>query len=257
MIDFHTHILPNVDDGAKSTQEALELLKEAKKTGFDTVILTSHYIQNHFEVNVKDRTKLLESIKAMLKENKINMDLVLGNEMYFSDLINEFIKSCDACSINNTKYVLFELPFNIKPNNLYDVIYSMLQNKFIPILAHPERYSFVWKNPNLVKDLIEKGVLIQSNFGSFIGQYGKKAQILVKKLLKNDMIHFLGTDAHRIGTIYSQMPEILSKLKKYIGKEKLELLTETNPRLVLENKDIEVLEPKEIKISLIEKIYMR
>lgn len=255
MIDFHTHILPNVDDGSRDIQETLTLLKEAKETGFDTVILTSHYIQNHFEVNVENRTKLLKSIKHMLEENKIGIDLILGNEMYFSSFINEFIKSNEACSINNTKYVLFELPFNIKPNNLYDVIYSILQNKFVPILAHPERYGFVWENPNLVKDLIEKGVLIQSNYGSFIGQYGKKAQILIKKLLKSDMIHFLGTDAHRRGTIYLRMPEILTKIEKYIGKEKLETLTKTNPKLVLENKDIEILEPKEIKISIFNKMF--
>lgn len=255
MIDFHTHILPNVDDGASSIEETLRLLKEAKNTGFDTVILTSHYIKNHFEVNVKDRAKSLKSIKTMLKENKIDIDLILGNEIYFSDSINEFIKSNEACTINNTKYVLFELPFNMKPNNLYDVIYSMLQNKLVPILAHPERYSFVWKDPNIVKDLIEKGVLMQSNFGSFIGQYGKKAQILVKKFLENDMVHFLGTDAHRKNTIYLMMPEILTKMEKYIGKEKLEMLTKTNPKLVLENKDIDILEPEEIKISIFDKIF--
>lgn len=254
MIDFHTHILPNVDDGARSIEETLELLKEAKKTGFDTIILTSHYIQSHFEVNVKDRLNLVEEIKPILKENKIDINLILGNEMYFSDSINEFIKSKEACTINNTKYVLFELPFNTKPNNLYDVIYSMLENKLVPILAHPERYDYIWKNPNIVKDLIEKGVLIQSNFGSFIGQYGKKAQILIKKFLKNDMVHFLGTDAHRCNTIYLRIPEILSKMEKYIGKEKLELLTETNPKLVLENKEIDVLDVKEIKLSIFDKI---
>lgn len=255
MIDFHTHILPKVDDGANCIDETIKMLKEAKMAGFNTIILTSHYIRNHFDVNVKDRLKLVEEIKPMLKENKIDIDLILGNEMYFSDSISEFIKSNEACSINNTKYVLFELPFNIKPNNLYDVIYSMLQNKFVPILAHPERYRFVWENPNLVKDLIEKGVLIQSNFGSFIGQYGKKAQILVKKFLKNDMVHFLGTDAHRKNTIYLRIPEILTKMEKYISKEKLEMLTKTNPKLVLGNKDIDILEPKEIKISIFDKMF--
>lgn len=254
MIDFHTHILPNVDDGAKSIEESMLLLKEAKNAGFNTTVLTSHYMENYYEINVEERTNLLNSIKNCLQEQKIDMNLILGNEIYITDKISELIKSNEVCSINNTRYVLFELPFNMKPINLYDVIYNMLQNKFVPILAHPERYSFIQQNPNIVCDLIEKGVLMQSNYGSFIGQYGKKAKIIMKKLLQNDMIHILGTDVHRVNTIYPKIPQILSSMEKFIGKERLELITKINPELILENKEVDILKPREIKISIFDKI---
>lgn len=257
MIDFHTHILPNVDDGAKSIEETIKLIKEARIAGFSTIVLTSHYMENYYEVNVEERTKLLNFVRSNLQEKGIDINLVLGNEIYITDKLSELVKKNEACSINNTRYVLFELPFNMKPINLYDIIYNMLQNKLVPILAHPERYSFVQQNPSIINDLIEKGVLMQSNYGSFIGQYGKKAKIIVKKLLENDMVHILGTDVHKANTIYPKIPQILSSLEKLIGEERLELITKTNPELIIENKEIEVYNPRKIKLSLIEKMIMK
>ncbi len=257
MIDFHTHIIPNVDDGSKCMDETIELLKEAKSAGFETIILTSHYLKDYYQTNVDERTKILSSIQSILEYNKIDIKLVLGNEIYISDNIIELIESKRANTINGTKYILFELPFNIVPENLYYIVYNMLEHKYIPILAHPERYSFVQKNPNIVGELIEKGVLMQANYGSFVGQYGRKAQIIVKKLLKSNMIYFLGTDVHRKNTIYPQIPQILSSMEKYIGKEKLELITKVNPKKVLENKKVEVKSVEKIKLSFLEKLIIK
>lgn len=257
MIDFHTHILPNVDDGSKSINETITLLKEAKSAGFKSVILTSHYMDSYYEANVQERMKLMDYIKSILKEHEIDIELILGNEIYISDNINELIKRKKACTINNTRYVLFELPFNVKPINLYEIIYDILQNGYIPILAHPERYNFVQQNPSIINELIEKGVLMQANYGSFIGQYGEKAQIIVKKFLKNNMIHFLGTDVHRKNTIYNKVPKILFEIEKFIGTEKLEQITKINPKLVLENKLIEIENQEEIYLSIIDKLIMR
>ena len=148
------------------------------------------------------------------------------------------------------------MPLNAEPMNLYDLVYQMLQCKLVPVLAHPERYSFVQKDPELIYDLIQKGVLMQANYGSIIGQYGEKAKIIVKKFFENRMIHFLGSDVHRQNTIYPRIPEILSILNDLIGEEKLEELTNTNPALVLKNKRINIDEPIPVELSLKEKIIM-
>lgn len=257
MIDFHTHILPGIDDGAKNMEETMNLLLEATKNGVDEIILTSHYIEDYYNVNVEDRQKLLSNIKNALNRNNINIKLYLGNEIYISNNINKLIKENKASTINNTRYILFEMPLNSKPINLYDVVYEMLQYKFVPILAHPERYSFIQQNPSIVNDLIEKGVLMQCNYGSFIGQYGKKAQIIIKKLLKNNLVDFMGSDVHRINTIYPKIPQILNQMEKFIGKDQLEQITVINPKLVLEDKKIEIKEPVKIQLSLLEKIIMK
>ncbi len=256
MIDMHTHILPNIDDGSKSIEETFQLIKEAKKVGFNEIISTSHYMEGYYETDNAEREVWVNAIYEKLQEQNIGVKLYLGNEIYFSENIMNLLKEERASTINETNYVLFEMPLNAEPLNLYDVIYEMLQYEIIPILAHPERYSFIQKEPELVYDLIEKGVYMQANYASIIGLYGKKAKFIVKKFLENNMIHFLGSDVHRKGTIYPKIPTILKELEEIVGKEKLEELTTINPKLVLQNKKIDVDDPIPIKLSFKEKILM-
>ena len=256
MIDIHSHILPNIDDGARSIEETFNLIKEAERAGFESVVSTSHYMENYYETDVPEREVWVKAILENLKTKNINTNLYLGNEIYFSENIINLLEKRKASTINDTSYVLFELPMNSEPMNLYDIVYEMLQYKLVPILAHPERYSYVQKDPDLIYDLIEKGVLMQANYGSIIGQYGEKAQIIVEKFLENNMIHFLGSDVHRPNTIYPKIPRILEQIADIVGEEKLEELTTTNPKLVLSNKKIDIDEPFDFKLTLKEKIIM-
>lgn len=256
MIDFHSHILPNIDDGSRNIEETLNLIKEAKQVGFEGISLTSHYIEDYYETDVPEREVWIQAIKDNLKNKGIQIDLYLANEIYITDNIIELLKQGKASTINNTCYVLFEMPLNSEPLNLYDVIYSLQENKLIPVLAHPERYSFIQKEPELAYDLIQKGVLMQANYGSILGQYGEKAQMIVRKFFENDMIHFLGSDVHRQKTIYKKIPQALEAIADIIGEDKLEKLTTINPRLALNNKKIEINEPEEFKLTFKEKIVM-
>ena len=256
MIDFHTHILPNIDDGSESVEETFNLIKEAKSVGFDSIISTSHYIEKYYEVGVKERCEWINALSEALKKESIDMNLYLGNEVYFSENIIQLLKENKIAKINNSRYMLFEFAMNVKPINVYDVLYEMLQNKIVPVLAHPERYSFVQKDPSFIYELIDAGVLMQVNYASIIGWYGKKAEILAKKFLESNMISFLGSDVHKQRTIYQKIPEILKKIEDIIGKEKLDNLTTINPKRALQNEDIEVPELKEFKYSFKEKLIM-
>lgn len=257
MIDMHSHILPNIDDGARSVEETFHLIQEAKEVGFEAIIATSHYMEGYYETDIPEREIWVKAIYDKLQEKNIDINLYLGNEIYLSENMITLLEEGKASTINDTSYVLFEMPLNVEPLNLYDVIYEMQQYKLVPILAHPERYTFVQEEPELIYDLIQKGVLMQANYASVIGYYGQKAQMIVKKLLENNMIHFLGSDVHRQNTIYSRIPQILEELKNIIGKSKLEELTTINPKLVLNNKRIDIDEPKKIELTLKEKVMMK
>ena len=254
MIDFHTHIIPNIDDGSRSIEETFNLIKEAKEVGFDGIVLTSHYIENYYETNSPERDVWVKAISDNLKTTGIETDLYLANEIYLSDNMMNLLIEGKASTINNSSYVLFEMPLNVEPMNLYDVIYSLQENKIIPVLAHPERYSFVQKEPELINDLIEKGVLMQANYGSILGQYGEKAEIIVRKFFEANMIHFLGSDVHRQNTVYKRVPKALNEIRNIVGAEKLEELTTKNPILALNNKRIKVGEADEVKLTFKEKL---
>lgn len=256
MIDFHTHILPNIDDGAKSIDETFNLIKEAQAVGFDAVVLTSHYRENYYETDTPEREVWLKAIYENLKIKNVDTNLYLGNEIYLTENIINLLEEGKASTINDTSYALFEMSKDVEPDNLYELVHEMVHCKIVPILAHPERYKFIQKEPELVYELIKNGVLMQANYGSIIGKYGKKAQIIVRKLLENNMIHFLGTDVHRQNTIYKDIPKILEELSNLIGEEKLEQLTTINPQLALKNKKIDILEPNMIELSWKEKLIM-
>lgn len=254
MIDFHSHILPNIDDGSRSIEETFNLIEEAQRAGFDKIVLTPHYMEGYYETDVAEREVWLDAISKNLYVKNFKGKLYLGNEIYMSDNIIKLLENAKASTINNTSYVLFELPLNAEPLNLYNVIYEMLQYKLVPVLAHPERYSFVQAEPELLYDLVEKGVLLQSNYGSIIGQYGSKAQKLVKKMFQNNLVHFLGSDVHRQQTVYTRIQESLAEIRKIIGEEKLEEITTKNPELALANKRIEIRTPTKIELTFKDKL---
>ena len=197
-------------------------------------------MEGYYETATPEREAWINAIYQKLQESNSGINLYLGNEIYLSENIIKLLEERKACTINDTSYVLFELPLNAEPMNLYDIVYEMLQYKLVPILAHPERYTFVAEDPELIYDLIQKGVLMQANYASIIGYYGTKAQFLVKKMLENNMIHFLGSDVHRQNTIYPRIPLILEEIENIIGKKKTEELTTINPKLVLNNKRIDI-----------------
>lgn len=235
MIDFHSHILPGIDDGSRNLEQSIAMVNEAKKVGFTKIISTSHYMENYYECNEKDRRQLLKKVQ----ENVQGIELILGNEIYITNNIIELLQNGQASSINGTKYVLFEFPLiTTRPMNDKEVIYRLVENGYIPIIAHPERYPFIQENPDYLFELEEMGALFQSNYGSIIGMYGLKAKKTLKILLKNNLISFFGSDVHRPEQVYNKMPKIIKKLKKIISNEEFEEFTEINPEKVLKNENI-------------------
>lgn len=238
MIDMHSHILPNIDDGSQSIEESVNMLIEAKKAGFTAVVSTSHFIEEVYNTSKEERKKIIKELEERLHDENIDIEIYNAAEAYISTNLNKFIKEEKLPTINETRYLLIELPMNSEIIYLNRIIEQLKENQIIPIIAHPERYSYVQKNPKILWNLIEEGVLFQSNYGSIIGEYGKTAEKTVKKLLKNNMIHFLGTDAHRSKSIYTKMDEALKKIIKVIGEENFKLLSEVNPQKVLQNQII-------------------
>ena len=252
MIDFHSHILPNVDDGAKSKEETFELLAEAKKYGFKKIVATPHYIEKYFE---KDKNEIKAIAKNIIEEIQCKeIEIILGNELYFSKNIVHLLKENKASTIGNSNYVLLEYPMNEKPLDIYEYIYMLQENGYIPILAHPERYQFVQKDPSILYDFVDMGVLLQANYGSIMGIYGKMAKLFMEKMLQSNLVAFLGSDVHRKNTIYPMIPKALNRIEKIVGKEKLEELVFNNPERVLNNETIEMENFQRINISFLDRM---
>lgn len=149
-------------------------------------------------MNIK-RKRTFESVKEfnnILKLNNLDIEVLIGNELYYSEDIIEIIEQKEFYTLNNSKYLLIEFPPIRFPKNIVDIIYEIKIRGYVPILAHVERYKEVQENVNIIYDCIKEGALIQVNSSSIIGKNGKEAERVSEILLNNNMIHFIATDAH-------------------------------------------------------------
>lgn len=238
MKDLHTHILYGIDDGSKSIEESIGILKKANTRGVTDIVLTPHYIKDSiYQTNNKEKTKLLKELQKNLEKNNININLYLGNEVYIDEDITPLLKK-DISTINGSKYILIELPLNRKCLILDEVLYELNKENLIPIIAHPERYLSYYKDYDFFDNLIKKGCLFQANIGSLYGIYGRKSKKMIKGMLKRNMIHFFGSDIHhQSSNIYEKNIE-KDLLKIIKDKRIVENLLEGNADKVLNNKNI-------------------
>lgn len=236
IIDIHTHILPGVDDGSKDIDESIKIIEYLYSKGITDIVLTSHYIPNtKYNYNQIARDRILTTLREKLNNDQIR--LYLGNEVYLSDDVLSLLEHHEISTINNTKYMLIELPLTGCLNNLQNILCELTDYGIVPIIAHPERYQFLQKNNKRIRELLEFNCLLQCNIDSITGKYGKKAKKLMKWLLKNNLVQFVATDTHYTKEDNS-LDKSLKKLRKIVGKAKYEDLTLKNPLRVLRNENV-------------------
>lgn len=234
MIDFHSHILAGIDDGSRSYDETVKILEEAKEIGFDKIVSTSHFAIDCYEAPEYKRKEIIDQLNL---ENRFP-EIFLGSEIFLTYNILDILKEFKASSINGTNYILLELPLRNHFMNLRDLIIKLKENDYRLILAHPERYGMVQKDFNILYELKEMGVLLQSNYGSILGLYGGTAKRIFKKMLKEDLVDLLGSDVHRENTIYPKVPKAIQKISKYVSDDRLEELINYNAEKILNGGDI-------------------
>lgn len=234
MIDFHAHILPGLDDGIQTMEDAVKVLKEAKKAGFEKIICTTHY-SNYYTENEETRKNKLRE----LQEKDSEIELIIGNEIYARTDIDKFLKNGEASSLNDSKYVLYEMPLHKEYQNYQNLAINLISAGYKPVLAHPERYVIIQENPKKIEELLDLGVYLQSNYMSIEGLYGNKCKSTVELLLKHNMISFLGTDVHSTKTFYPHIKKASKKIIKIIGEDNFNKMVNINPENVCKNADVE------------------
>lgn len=237
MIDIHSHIIPNVDDGARSVEETFNILKEAQEAGFTDVILTSHFLLNYYETNVQELIFWKEKLQEVLKKQGTKINLHSGMEIYITNQMEELLENKKILTLANSRYMLIELPLATNVKYFDYVVYYLEAKGIKPIIAHPERYKCVQKDPDIVEEYIEKGCLIQCNYGSIVNLYGREAEKTIKTILKKNQVHFLGSDVHRENGTYLIILDAIKKIRKIIGENKINEITTINPKKILQNEE--------------------
>ena len=235
MVDIHSHIINEIDDGSRSIEMTINMLKKAEESGTTDIIATPHFMRGRFEVEYKEVIQKTEELKKIVKENNIDINIYVGQEVYYSKNLLEYYNDKIIGTINNTKYMLIELPmlgFDI--DEVINTIYELQIRGIVPIIAHPERYKTFIKKPSMINALINEGMLFQMNAGSIAGDFGKDVKKTATKYLEHNIYSVIGSDAHRDRGRDTDMREALNILE---GHKKEEFIN--NGRAILENKDVD------------------
>lgn len=243
MIDIHCHIVPNIDDGAKNLDDALEMAKIAYNEGIRQIINTSHYHPSFNYIKGEELLNRVKEFNNILKLNNIDIEIFIGNELYYSEDIIEIIEQKEFYSLNNSRYLLIEFsPLNF-PKNILDIIYEIKIRGYIPVLAHVERYKAIHENINLIYECINEGALIQVNSSSIIGKNGNEIKKVSNILLDNNMIHFVATDAHSSIRRRPIVKETYNYIVKKYGEKRAQTLFIQNPSKVINNEELYIESP--------------
>lgn len=233
-IDIHSHLLPGVDDGAQTLEDALYLLQQAINDGVEYIVLTPHYIKNgEFRMKRDDIVKKYHEFKEIVLAKGLNIKLLLGNELYIHPDLDEMLLNKEICSLNNTSYVLIEFPFDKYKDEYDEYLYNIALNGNKIIIAHPERYGYVQNNVDFCKRWLKEGYYLQLNQNSLFNYCEKVAM----KLLEKNWVSFIASDAHN-----QNRPCILSKAYEKVfnkfGEDQANTLFMENQYLLLTNKKI-------------------
>ena len=196
-VDIHSHILPGIDDGAKKVSESLNLITEMNQIGISKIIGTPHTYKGLYE----NTTKTIESSYNLIKnELDDSIHIKYASEYLIDETVVEKAKKNSLLTLKEN-LVLIEMSFAGPPNDLFNLIFQIVLCDYIPVLAHPERYRFWFNDFKKFRKLRKIGCMFQLNLFSLMGYYGKDVTLFTEKLLKNNMIDFVGSDIHNLNQI--------------------------------------------------------
>ena len=237
MTDLHSHILYGVDDGSESLEMSMDMLDMASRTGTRNLVLTPHCnvpggYTNYMNPTITGR---YEKIKKEAERLNIDINIYLGMEVHASDDIDYLIRAGEVATINKSRYLLVEFPFEGDPMWVSHILYKIQSTGLTPVMAHPERYEYVQEFPFMVYDWVRSGCLMQVNRGSIVGRFGAEAEDAVHFILENGLAHFAGSDGHKP---YVRQPILIDAyefVKECYGSRAADRIFKINPVRLLNN----------------------
>jgi len=195
--DVHSHLIPGIDDGAKSLDESIGLILGLQSLGYKKLITTPHVMADHYRNDKEIILSGLKRLREALKLHNIDVKVDAAAEYYLDEHFISLVENKDLLTFGKNM-VLFELSFFEEPKQLDQVIFDLQLNGYTPVLAHPERYAYWHRSMDKLERLHDKGVLFQVNLGSLSGNYGQEIMKTAEKMAENNWISLLGSDTHHM-----------------------------------------------------------
>ncbi len=246
MIDIHTHILPSLDDGARSWEEAVAMARGAAKDGIEAVVATPH-IYEATSITPQETCEKTLQFQTLLDGEGIKLRVLPGAEVHLAiDLPDRLREGRLQTLADSGRYLLVEFPFGLLPLYTDEVLFELQAGGVIPIIAHPERNESVQKDPNRLYNMIQKGMLAQLTGGSLRGNFGSRVEYTAKLLLKHNLVQILASDGHRADRRRVLLGKASGSVADLAGLEAARELAILNPRRITQGIVFDAKESKKI-----------
>lgn len=214
-VDMHSHLIPGIDDGSQSMDETIAMLAKFESFGYKKIITTPHIMSDSYRNTPEIILGGLEKIHELVKEHNLNIKVEAAAEYYFDETLLNRLQNKEKLLTFGDNYILFEFSFHSEPNQIDKLFFEFLTQGYKPVLAHFERYAFLFGSIDKAQEWREMGINIQMNFNSLSGHYGPEVKKQAESLVDRKLIDFVATDCHRM----DHLMILESNLKsKYIHK---------------------------------------
>ena len=230
MVDIHCHILPEVDDGAWDMEAAVAMAKIARDSGVKKIITTPHF---------KGEPKSLEAVgflmhqrrllQSRLKREKIEVELLPGAEVLCVPQTMELAQTGRLPTLGTGRYVLTEFYFDASAGFMDETLHGLRQMGYLPVVAHPERYGAVQRDPELAARWFHRGIVLQINKGSVLGAFGRRAEDAAVRMLCRGNAHIIASDAHSPEVRTTDLQPVRHWCLDHLGQAYTKILLEDNP----------------------------
>jgi protein-tyrosine phosphatase len=224
-VDLHSHLLPGLDDGVQSFEQAEEIIRCFHNLGYTKLITTPHVMSDAYRNSSADIQNKLQELQTYLTTKGIPVVVEAAAEYYLDEELMRKLEAQEPLLTFGKNYLLFETNFLTEPFHLKEFIFLATTRGYKPVLAHPERYLYLQNNVAKQQDLLDRGVLFQLNISSFTGYYSRPAQTCSVQLINKGWVHFIGSDGHHLQ--HAKLVEEAQRLKVFKKALSLPLLNNT------------------------------
>ncbi|CAG4995378.1 Tyrosine-protein phosphatase YwqE [Dyadobacter sp. CECT 9275] len=197
-IDIHSHIIPGIDDGVETIEESVAMAARMQELGYSRMFTTPHVMWDCYRNSPEIILPILTEVQQAVKNAGLSIQINAAAEYFIDEHFMHLLRTGQPFLTLPGNRLLVELPYSTPLLNISETIFFIISKGYQPVLAHPERYTYFYSDPSVYKKLCDHGCELQVNILSLSHYYGANVHKMAEWLLKNGLITFLGTDAHKI-----------------------------------------------------------
>ncbi|WNR43520.1 tyrosine-protein phosphatase [Paenibacillus roseipurpureus] len=242
MIDIHSHILPDLDDGATDLDHAIQMARQAAQQGITAVIATPHHRNGRYMNEASFVSEQVQRFQEELIERQIPLRVHAGQEVRVYRELIEDIEMKRTSTLNGSRYLLLEFPSDRISAGIEELLHELLLMDIVPIITHPERNREIVENPKKLLELVQLGALTQVTAHALLGDFGRSIQSFSLELCRNHLTHFIASDAHNTAKRGFALAQAYEVVRKELGPDYVSTF-QNNANRIIHNLSIETLPP--------------